>query len=64
MRILDERFKMVITDTEHAPAAGTALGLIAHGWEYKVVVLVLASVVALALARQLLKPWLRDLRVG
>lgn len=29
-------FLMAITDTEHPPAATTALGIIANGWSYKV----------------------------
>jgi CBS-domain-containing membrane protein len=28
-------FFMTITDTEHPPAATTALGIIANGWSYK-----------------------------
>ena len=36
-------FIMVATNTEHPPAAGTALGLVAHGWEYQRFVLVLGA---------------------
>ncbi len=53
-------FLMAITNTEHAPAAGTALGVVA-GWSYPIVVFVLASAVSLAIIRRLLRRYLRDL---
>jgi len=52
---------MVITDTEHPPAAGTALGIVAYGWSLWTVLFVLIFAVALSLARFLLRPWLREL---
>jgi CBS-domain-containing membrane protein len=54
-------FLMTITDTEHPPAATTALGIIANGWSYKVAIFVLLSALCLALARRLLRPHLKDL---
>jgi CBS-domain-containing membrane protein len=54
-------FLMTITNTEHPPASGTALGIIAHGWSYEVVVFVLVYAVSLAIARRLLRGYLRDL---
>jgi CBS-domain-containing membrane protein len=54
-------FLMSITNTEHAPAAGTALGIIVHGFNWQVVVFVLSCSVALSLARWLLRGKLRNL---
>ncbi|MFC1980746.1 HPP family protein [Chloroflexota bacterium] len=54
-------FLMSITDTEHAPAAGTALGIVAQGFTWQAVVFVLSCVLALSLARWLLRAKLRNL---
>jgi CBS-domain-containing membrane protein len=54
-------FLMAITNTEHPPAATTALGIIANGWSYKVAIFVLLSALCLALARRLLRLHLKDL---
>ena len=54
-------FLMVITDTEHAPAAGTALGLVIHGWTWSAVVFILSSAVILSLIRLALRPKLINL---
>lgn len=54
-------FLMTITNTEHAPAAGTALGIVAHGWSYPTVVFVLVCAISLAIVRRLLRRYLRDL---
>ena len=47
---------MVSTNTEHPPAAGTALRLVIHGWAWSTVVFVLASAVALSVLRFILRP--------
>lgn len=52
---------MVSTDTEHPPAAGTAVGIVASGWSSSAVLFVLIFAVVLSLVRYLLKPWLREL---
>ena len=52
---------MLITDTEHPPAAGTALGIVAAGWSVWAVLFVLIFAVALSLVRFLFGPWLREL---
>lgn len=52
---------MVITNTEHPPAAGTALGLIIHGFEWNLVLFVMVSVVLMSLVRILLRPRLTNL---
>lgn len=54
-------FLMTITDTEHPPAATTAIAIVANGWSYKVALLVVLSALCLALARRLLRPHLKDL---
>jgi len=47
-------FLMTITNTEHPPAAGTALGIVANGWAYQAVIFVLVFSIALSIARRLL----------
>ena len=54
-------FLMTITDTEHPPAATTAIGIIASGWSYKIALFVLLSALCLSLARRLLRSRLKDL---
>ena len=54
-------FMMVLTNTEHAPAAGTTLGLVVHGWTWSVVVFVLAGVMVLSTVRIVLRPRLVNL---
>lgn len=54
-------FLMSITNTEHAPAAGTALGIVVHGVSWQAAVFVIVCAVGLSLARWLLRGWLRDL---
>jgi len=54
-------FLMVITNTEHPPAAGTALGVVAYAWSYQIVVFVLLCAIGLAIVRWLLGSRLRDL---
>jgi CBS-domain-containing membrane protein len=54
-------FLMVITNTEHPPAAGTALGIAAHTWSYQVVLFILLSVISLAVIRALLRSRMKDL---
>ena len=54
-------FLMAATNTEHAPAAGSALGVVAAGLSWSLVLMLVLSVASLALIRQLLLPWLEDL---
>ncbi len=54
-------FIMVVTDTEHPPAAGTALGVAMTGISLNVLAAVIMSVIILSLIHRFLKPWLRDL---
>jgi len=57
-------FVMVVTDTEHPPASGTALGIATvQSWRAfaPAALAVVTGAVLLALAHHLLKPYLRDL---
>ena len=54
-------FLMVITDTEHPPAAGLALGFVLHGWDYYTVIVVLVGIVSISVLKFLLKPVLMNL---
>jgi CBS-domain-containing membrane protein len=54
-------FLMVITNTEHPPAAGTALGIAAHEWSHQVVLFILLSVIILAVIHKLMRSRFKDL---
>jgi CBS-domain-containing membrane protein len=54
-------FLMTLTNTEHPPAAGTALGIVVQPWSYQIVIFILVSVISLAIIRRLLRRYLRDL---
>ncbi len=54
-------FIMVIIDTEHPPASGTALGVTMSGFSITVAIAIVASVVVLSLIRHFFKRYLRDL---
>ena len=54
-------FTMVVTDTEHPPAAGTALGVAITGMSPNVLIAVILSIVLLSLMHRFFKPYLRDL---
>jgi len=54
-------FIMVVTDTEHPPASGTALGVAVAGLSLNVALAVITSAIILSLVGHLLKPFLKDL---
>lgn len=54
-------FLMVITNAEHAPAAGMALGLVMNSWDYTTIVFIFTAVLALAIVRHVFKPLMIDL---
>ena len=54
-------FIMAITNTEHPPAAGTALGIVIQGWSYSTILVILITISLLSLTKHLLKSWLKDL---
>ena len=52
---------MVITDTEHPPAAGTALSMVSTTPSWITPLTILASIILLVLIHRLVRPYLRDL---
>ena len=54
-------FLMTATDTEHAPAAGTALGVVVHGFGWGLIVFVVSRAIMLSFVHTMLRPRLRDL---
>lgn len=52
---------MVATDTEHPPAAGTALGVVTLGFSWKLVFTIVVSIIFLASVHKIFKKRLRDL---
>jgi len=54
-------FTMVVTRTEHPPAAALALGLVLNEWSLLTLVVVLSGVVGLSIIKQLVMPALLDL---
>ena len=54
-------FLMVVTKTEHPPAAALALGLMLNEWSLLTLVVVIVGVVALSICKQLVLPILMDL---
>ena len=54
-------FGMVITDTEHPPAAGLALGFVVDRWDVTTILLVLSAVGLLTVAKWALRRVLLDL---
>lgn len=55
-------FVMVITDTEHPPAAGTALGVCIEGYNPDVIITVLGAALLLSYVRWQFRKYMRDLR--
>ncbi|MDH3512576.1 MAG: HPP family protein [Gammaproteobacteria bacterium] len=54
-------FSMVVTRTEHPPAAALALGLVLNEWNLLTLVVVLSGVIALSIIKRLVLPMLLDL---
>jgi len=54
-------FLMVLTRTEHPPAAALALGLVLNEWTAITLLVVFAGVIGLSLCKQLILPHLMDL---
>ena len=55
-------FLMVVTDTEHPPAAAVSLGIVMlQRWSWVTVAAVLAGIIMLCLVKRALKPILHDL---
>lgn len=54
-------FTMVVTDTEHPPAAGTALGVAITGISLRIFIAVALSIILFSVIHRFFKPYLRDL---
>jgi CBS-domain-containing membrane protein len=54
-------FIMVVIDTEHPPAAGTALGIAIGGFSLNVTAILILSALALSLIHHFFRPYLKDL---
>jgi len=54
-------FIMAVTNTEHAPAAGIALGLVISKWDYLTIIFIIIAVIWLAGIKIILKKYLMDL---
>jgi len=54
-------FVMVITNTEHPPAASLALGLVLNEFNYRTVIVVLIGIISLSLIKAVLRPVLKNL---
>ncbi|MGB2601465.1 MAG: HPP family protein [Candidatus Omnitrophota bacterium] len=54
-------FLMSITNTEHAPATGVALGLVINEWSLLTLGQIMAGIVVISAIQRLLRPWMMDL---
>ena len=54
-------FVMVITNTEHPPAAGLALGLVLNECNYITVIVSLVGIISLSVIKAILRPVLKNL---
>ena len=54
-------FLMVVTRTEHPPAAALALGLVLNEWSLLTIAVVLAGVIGLSIVKRAVLPMLMDL---
>lgn len=54
-------FAMVVTRTEHPPAAALALGLVLNEWDLATLLVVLVGVIGLSIIKQIVTPMLVDL---
>ncbi len=54
-------FIMAVTNTEHAPAAGIALGLVINPWDYITIIFIVLAMLWLTIIRYTLRDYLMDL---
>lgn len=54
-------FLMVITNTEHPPAAGMALGLFLNKPDHRTVIVIMVGIISLVVIKSLLRSYLKDL---
>jgi CBS-domain-containing membrane protein len=53
---------VVITDTEHPPAVGMALGLVINDWSFLSIIVTLTAIIILTIVKEFLKPHLINLK--
>jgi len=54
-------FIMALTNTEHAPAAGIALGLVINNWDYLTIIFILIAILWFVSVKLVLRKYLMDL---
>ena len=54
-------FIMAVTNTEHAPAAGIALGLVINKWDYLTIIFIVVAILWLTSIKLILRSHLMDL---
>ena len=54
-------FLMAITNTEHAPATGVALGLVINEWDLLTLGQIMSGIIIISMIQRLLRPWMMDL---
>ncbi len=54
-------FLMVVTKTEHPPAAALALGLVLNAWDWPTLAFIMGGIVFLTIIKQIVMPLLMDL---
>jgi CBS-domain-containing membrane protein len=54
-------FSMVVTRSEHPPAAALALGLVLNEWDLATLLVILSGVILLSVIKQIVLPMLLDL---
>jgi CBS-domain-containing membrane protein len=54
-------FLMVITKTEHPPAAAVALGLVLNAWDWPTLAFIMGGIAFLSIIKQIVMPLLMDL---
>ena len=54
-------FMMIVTNTEHPPAASIALGFVMNEWDCMTIACVILGIALMSAVHQLIKPFLRDL---
>ena len=52
---------MAMTNTEHAPAAGIALGLVISRWDYLTILVIVLAIIWLFSIKFILRKYLMDL---
>jgi CBS-domain-containing membrane protein len=54
-------FLMSITNTEHPPAGGIALGFVVNDWTYHTIIQIMVGITIISMIQLILKKWMMDL---